>query len=301
MDRLQAMSILVWAAESGSLSAAGREMNIPLATVSRNVAELEAHLGANLVVRSRKGLQLTDAGQSFLGAAKAILENLALAERAASGEFVSPTGELVVAAPIVFGRMHAIPVVTEFLAAYPEIDLHLVQSDRIAHLVDDNIDCALRIGELPDSTLTTLALGTVRRVICASPGYLKQSGVPKSPRDLAQHQCITSEVFGARERWAFQQGGKEIAVQVGSRLAVNTADAAIEAAVLNGGVTRALSYQVAQHLRSGALKIILQDMELPPWPVHLVFKPQPRLPLKLRAFIDFAGPRLKRRLKDANA
>ena len=172
MDRLDAMSVFVAAAEAGSLSAAGRRLGVPLASVSRKVADLEAHLGARLLVRAARGLSLTDAGRAYLPAAKAILSEIREAERVAGGEYSAPTGELAVAAPIVFGRLHALPVITDFLAAYPDVDLRLALSDRIAHLLEDHIDIAIRIGELPDSALTAIRIGSVRQVVCASPVYL---------------------------------------------------------------------------------------------------------------------------------
>jgi DNA-binding transcriptional LysR family regulator len=299
MNRLEAMTILVQAAEAGSLSAAGRQLGIPLPTISRNVSELETHLNTSLLVRSRKGLQLTEAGRAYVAAAKAILESVTEAERAVAGEYTAPTGDLVVAAPIVFGRYHALPVVGEFLAAYPDVRLRLVQSDRNVHLVDDHIDIALRIGELPDSTMTATALGSVRQVVCASPQYLAQHGCPKAPAELARYNCISTEALGTPDTWHFQNGKNALAVPVQSRLVVNTLEAAIDAAVADGGLTRALSYQVADPVRNGKLTIVLADFERPAWPVHLLYNGQARLPLKLRAFIDFATSRLRQRLSNA--
>ena len=292
------MSVLVCAAEKGSLSAAARALRMPLPTVSRKVAELEAHLKAAALVMlaSRAGLQLTEAGQAFVAAARTILENMAQAERAASGEYLAPTGQLVVAAPIVFGRLHVLPVVTEFLAAYPKVDVRLLQSDRLAHLVEDHIDCAVRIGELPDSGMIAVRLGTVRRVVCASPAYLEKHRPLRKPAEIAAHHCITAEVLGMPESWSFGARNARTEVRVRSRLVVNTLEAAIDAAVAGTGLARALSYQVCDHVRQGALKIVLADFEPPPWPVHLIHKPQSLFPLKLRAFLDFAAPRLRQRL-----
>jgi len=267
-----------------------------LPTVSRKVAELEAQLKAALVVRSRAGLHLTEAGQAFVAAARTILENMAQAERAASGEYLAPTGQLVVAAPIVFGRLHVVPVVTEFLAAYPKVDVKLLQNDRLAHLVEDQIDCAVRIGELPDSSVIATRLGTVRRVVCASPAYLEKHRPLKKPGDIAVHDCVTAEVLGVPERWSFGAGRTQAEVSVRSRLIVNTLEAAIDAAVAGTGLARALSYQVCDHVRQGVLKVVLADFEPPLWPVHLIHKPQTLFPLKLRAFLDFAAPRLRQRL-----
>jgi DNA-binding transcriptional LysR family regulator len=300
MDRLEAMSILLKAVDTGSLSAAARALGSPLPTISRKVAELEAHLNATLVIRSRAGLQLTEAGQAFVASTRTILEEVKAAERAASGEYIAPTGQLIVAAPIVFGRLHVVPVVTEFLAAYPNVDVQLIQSDRPMHLVDDHIDCAVRIGELPDSGLTVQRLGEVRRVVCASPAYLETHSTPRKPDELIHADCIAAEALGLPERWSFGRGKSHRIVTVRSRLVVNTVEAAIDAAVAGTGFTRALSYQVAESLRRGYLKIVLADFESAPWPVHLMNKSQERLPLKLRAFIDFAAPRLRQRIADAS-
>lgn len=299
MDRLESMSVFVCAVEAGSLSAAARALGMPLPTVSRKVAELEQHLKATLVIRSRAGLQLTETGQAFFASARTILEDLAAAERSAAGEYAEPTGQLVIAAPIVFGRLHILPVITEFLAAFPKIDVRLLQNDRLSHLVDDGIDCALRIGDLPDSGLTALRLGEVRRVLCASPDYLQKHGVPRKPADLSRHDCLTADIFGLSERWSFGGGRTRSEVAIRSRLIVNTVEAAIDAARAGAGVTRALSYQVEAHVRLRQLRIVLAAFEPPRWPVHFLYKPQPHLPKKLRAFLDFAAPRLRQRLAKA--
>jgi DNA-binding transcriptional LysR family regulator len=299
MDRLHAMSILITAMDRGSLSAAARTLRMPLPTVSRKVAELEAQLNATLVIRSRAGLQLTEAGQSYVAAARAILEEVKTAEAAAAGEYAAPTGQLVVAAPVMFGRLHLLPVTAQFLAAYPNVDIRLVQSDRLMHLVDDHIDCAVRIGDLPDSALTAVRLGEVRRVLCASPRYLEKHGSPRNLRDLERHACITAEPFGLPERWSFGKGKQQTSVAVRSRLSVNTVEAAIDAALAGVGLTCALSYQVAGPVARGALKLLLPGLEPAPWPVHLLHKPGARLPLKLRAFLDFTAPRLRQGLSRA--
>jgi len=292
------MSILVRAAEAGSLTAASRQLGIPLPTVSRNVAELEAHLKTILLVRSRKGLRLTEAGRSYLAAAKAILENITQAERAAAGEYMAPTGDLAIAAPVVFGRQHVLPVISEFLTAFPNVNLRLVQSDRNTHLLDDHIDIALRIGKLPDSALKAMALGSVRPVICASPDYLARKGGPKSLEDLARHDCIVAEAFGMPQAWRFKTDKADIAIPVQSRLIVNTMEAAIDAAIAGVGLTLALSYQVAEQVHRNQLRVVLPKFRQPAWPVHFLYSDQDRLPLKLRAFIDFAAPRLRQRLSD---
>ncbi|XUM23027.1 LysR family transcriptional regulator [Bradyrhizobium oligotrophicum S58] len=299
MDRLDAMAVLLAAVDAGSLSKASRTLGLPLATVSRKVAELEAHLRATLLLRSAKGLELTPAGRSYVAAARAILEQVAEAERAAGGEYSEPRGDLVVTAPIMFGRIHALPVVTRFLAAYPDVAVDLVMTDRVAHFLDDQVDVALRIGQLPDSRLIATRLGSVRHVICASPDYLATHGRPTTPEDLAQHSVISFQSVSVPGAWPFGVDGAEIHAGFRARLGVNTIDAAIAAGLSAAGLVRALSYQVVDHVRSGRLQLVLEAFEPAPRPAHLVYDGQTRLPLKLRAFVDFAVPLLRQRLVEA--
>ena len=293
------MSVLLTAVESGSLSKASRKLGLPLATVSRNVAELEAHLKASLLIRSAKGLELTPAGRSYVTAAKAILEQLTEAERAAAGEYSEPRGDLVVTAPILFGRLHVLPVTTRFLDAYPDVAVGLVLTDRVTHFLDDQVDVALRIGPLADSSLIATRLGSVRPVVCASPDYLAANAAPATPDDLVRHKVVSLQGVSTASVWAFRSGDVEVTAPIRSRLSVNTIDAAIEAALSGAGLIRAMSYQIVEAVRSGRLTVVLEDFELPPRPVHLVYDRQNRLPLKLRAFVDFVVPRLRQRLDEA--
>lgn len=299
MNRLESMSVFVAVVEAGSLSAAARQLDMPLATVSRKVAELEAHLKSRLLHRTTRQLSLTDVGASYLTACRRILEEIGEAERAATGEYAQPKGELVVTAPIVFGRLHIVPVVAEFLAQYPEISVNLMLTDRVVHLMEEQCDVAVRIGELPDSSLKAVPVGTVRRVVCASPRYLKTHGEPARPQDLADHSCITFDVLASVGAWVFGSGKLEQTVPVHSRLSVNTAEAAIAAATLGVGMIRVLSYQVADALQKGDLQVLLQPYESTALPINLVHKGQAPLPLKVRAFLDFVTPRL--RAREANA
>jgi len=296
MDRLESMSILVAVVDAGSLSAAARKLDMPLATVSRKLGELESHLHTRLLLRTTRQLSLTEAGASYVAACRRILEEIGEAERTATGEYAMPKGELVVTAPVVFGRLHVVPVVAEFLAQYPEININLVLTDRVTHMMEEQIDVALRIGQLPDSNLMAVRVGTVRRVICASPAYLRARGTPKTPRELSAHDCITFEVLASKRAWVFGHGKGELSVPVHSRLSVNTAEAAIDAATLGAGVIRVLSYQVAESLCSQALQVVLDRYEADPLPVSLVHQGQAPLPLKLRAFLDFVAPRLRERI-----
>lgn len=293
MDRLDAMGVLLAVIDSGSLSAASRQLKMPLATVSRKVSELEAHLGAQLITRTNRKVLLTEAGRSYVEAAKEILARVEEAERVAAGEYSAVKGDLTISAPIVFGRLHVLPVVVDFLKAHPEIDMRLALGDRFANLVDDHIDLALRIGNLPDSNLVATRLGSVRRVVYASPGYVARHGAPGHPNELAEHDCITFENVTAAHVWRFLDDGRELAAPIRSRLIVNTAESAVDAAIAGLGLTRVLSYQVARPVSEGLLVPLLEVFEHLPLPVQLVYLPQGLVPMKLRAFVDFAVPRLR--------
>ena len=199
MDRLDAMTILVAAADTGSLSAASRHLRIPLATVSRRVSELEEHLNVRLLFRGNRKLVLTDAGRSYVASCRQIIEEIAEIERTASGEYRAPQGELIVSAPAVMGRMHVLPIVTEFLRAFPEVQMRLQLTDRYVSLVEEHVDLAVRIGELPDSSLIATRVGLIRKVVCASPAYLERRGVPKKPADLVAIRAnFLANTFGSK-------------------------------------------------------------------------------------------------------
>jgi DNA-binding transcriptional LysR family regulator len=218
------------------------------------------------------------------------------AERAAAGEYVEPKGDLVVTAPMMFGRLHVLPVVTAYLAAFRAVSVALMLTDRVTHFLDDQVDVALRIGDLPDSGLIATRLGAVRRVTCASPAYLAPRAVPAVPQDLADHDVISFGSPSSTTIWRYWSDGKAVAVPLRSRFSVNTVDAAIDAGLAGTGVIRSLSYQVVDHVRENRLQLLLESFEPAPRPVHVVYDKRNRLPLKLRAFVDFAVPRLRERL-----
>jgi len=298
MDRLKAMTVFVAVVEAGGFAAAARRLGMPTATVSRRVAELEQHLKARLLVRTTRQISLTESGRKFFDACRRLIEEFDAAERVAQGEFARPKGELSVTAPIVFGRLHVVPVVSEFLRAFPEVNVRLLLDDRNIDLIEEHIDAAVRIGELPRSSLVAMRLGSVRQVVCASPAYLSKFGVPQHPKELTGRDCITFYGLVSAERWNFRLGKKLATFSVRSRLAVTTAEAAIDAAVAGTGLTAVLSYQAAAPVRTKRLRIVLKAFEPPDMPVSLV-RPGGRLvPAKLKAFVEFAGPRLRARLAD---
>ncbi|MDP9901991.1 LysR family transcriptional regulator [Variovorax ginsengisoli] len=295
MDRLEAMSMLVSVTETGSLSAAARRLRVPLATLSRKISELEARLGARLLIRTTRKLTLTDAGVDYVAAARRILEQVEEAEHNAAGEFVEPKGELVVTAPLMFGSLHVLPVVAEFLAAFPAIDIRLTLSDRHVNLVDDHVDMAVRIGPLPDSSMVATAIGTMRMVTCASPAILSAQGMPQTPTDLLRFACVAVDTPLPSPSWRFRnpRSGAAIDVPIRPRLSVTTTEAAADAASLSVGVTRLLHYQAVDAIGRGALQVILEAYEPEPAPIHLVHGSQGQMPLKMRRFLDFAAPRLR--------
>ena len=301
MDRLEAMSILLEAVEAGSLSAAGRRLGVPLTTVSRKISDLEAHLKTRLLQRGGRKLVLTDAGRNYVAACRRIVEEVQEAERAAAGEYRAPTGELVISAPLVFGRIFVVPVVAEFLQAYPDIQVRLMLADRSLNLVEDHIDLAMRIGALPDSSLIATRLGKAHLAVFASPAYLERRGEPRLPQELAQHDCIAFDALSTGEQWEFQRGGVYAPVAIRPRLRANTAEAVIDAALAGLGIGRAMSYPLVPLLAAGSLRLVLRDHELPPVPISAVYPSQRLLPQKLRAFLDFAVPRLRARLDPQGA
>ncbi len=296
MDRLEAMSVFAAVVEAQGFSAASRRLGKPLATVSRNVSELEARLGVQLLARSTRKVVLTDSGRQYFEACRRILEEVAEAERSAAGEYSAPRGGLILTTPIVFGRLHIVPVVVEFLAAYPEVDVQMMLVDRVVDLLDEHIDLALRIGELPDSSLIAVRLGSIGRVVCASPAYLATHGEPKHPGELAAHLAVTFAGLSSSREWAFRIGASIEGFPVRSRLTVTTAEAALDAAIAGAGLTRLLSYQAAAAVQDGRLALVLREYEPAPSAVSLVYPGGRLVPLKLRAFLDFAAPRLKARL-----
>jgi DNA-binding transcriptional LysR family regulator len=298
MDRLEAMSVLLAVSEAGSISAASRKLKVPLATISRKVSELEEHLNARLLMRSNRQITLTNAGRSFVAASRRILQELGDAEREVSGDQKMLKGELILSAPLALGRFHLLPVVVDFLRDHPSIDVRVMLVDRRLNMIEDHIDIGLRVGDLGDFSLVAKKVGTVRRVVCASPAYLKRRGTPKTPDDLKDHDCITFENTLSSQTWSLNVGKKmEKPFPIHSRLVVSTAEAATDAAIAGIGLTRMLDYQIATQLRDGTLKLVLESFRSPPKPVHMIYEAGRHLPLKIRTFLDYASPRLKKSMR----
>ncbi|EOS8493608.1 LysR family transcriptional regulator [Klebsiella pneumoniae] len=309
MDRLSAMALLVKVTELGSMSAAARALNMPLTTVSRHIGELESALGVRLLARTTRKLTLTDAGVDYVAAARRILEEVENAERQATGEYQEPKGELVISAPTMFGRQHVLPVISEFIARYPLIRVRLLLSDRNADLVSDHVDLAVRIGDLADSSMVATRLGTMRIVACAHPALLAKYGEPQRPRDLAKYgepqrprdlaalPIIRIESPMPYRGWRFRAAEREDQlINLPPVLSVTTPESAADAARLGVGVARLLHYQALDGLRHGELRLLLENVEPDPAPVHLLYTARDLAPLKLRKFIDFAAPALRQAL-----
>ncbi len=298
MDRLKAMSVFQRVAELGSFSAAGRELGMPLATVSRQVTELEKHLGSPLLTRTTRAVSLTESGEAYLKATRRILDEVDAAERQAAGEFHAPRGELILTAPVCFGQLHVLPVVEEFLAAYPEINIRLILSDRNLHMMDEHIDMAVRVGALPDSSMMATRLGEVRPVVIASPKLIAAHGTPRTPEALKSLPIVHFGFASIQASWEFRtREGKLEDLLLAPRLTVTTAAAAVKAAIKGVGASRVLSYQSADAVAAGTLRLILEEFEPEPRPVHLLHAGRKTLPRKTRVFLDFARDQLRDRMQ----
>lgn len=298
LDRLEAMAMLLTAVDKGSLSAAARELQIPVSTVTRRVTDLEELLDTRLLTRTTRKLTLTDAGVAYVSAARHILDQVREQERQATGEFTTPRGELVIATPVQFGRLHVIPIINEFLTEFPEITIKLLQSDRNVDLVDAHADLAVRIGELADSSMVATRVGALRPILCASPALIKKHGLPSEPDDLINFPCV---VFSSPylSPWRFRLPGSDkiITIPVEPRLLVSAPDAATDSAIAGIGITLVLEHDSDIAVRSGQVQILLSEYEAPPVPVHMIHVSRSLMPVKLRRFIDFAAPKLRASLE----
>ncbi len=289
MDRLEELRLLLAVIDGGSLVAGGKRLGHSPPAVTRALAALEDRLGARLLERSTRRSRPTEAGLRLAAAARQVLADYEAAMVEAAGEAAAPRGRLRIAAPLVFGRRHVAPLVAEFLAAQPLVSVELVLSDRNAELLEEGIDVALRIGRLADAALVARRLGEVRAMLAASPAYLAARGTPAAPGDLTGHDLVHFAGPDAAPQWHF---AGPAAVPVAPRFSVNSAEAAIDAALAGRGIVRALSYQLAEALAAGRLVRLLQGFEPPAVPVSLMHPSARLLPARVRAFLDFAAPRL---------
>lgn len=296
MDRLHELEVFVAVADAGSFTKAGTRLRLSPPAVTRAISALEDRLGTRVFNRTTRSLTITDVGQRFLENARQVLTDLDNAEREAVGEAAAPQGQLSVTASVTFGRLALAPVVCAFLGEYSRVSVSMLLLDRVANLVEEGIDAAVRIGPLPDSNLIAKRVGEVRRVLVASPNYLARRGTPMTPSDLRRHSMIAFTGLMPSREWRFLEGRNAKNVPFAPRLEINDAVAAISAAEMGEGITIALSYMVAEKIRDGRLATVLDDVAPPPVPVHLVYPQNRLIAPKLRAFVDFAAPRLRETL-----
>ncbi len=298
MDRLAAMRVFTAVVDAQGFSAASRVLRMPLSTVSRKIADLESHVGAQLLTRSTRKVIVTDSGWRYYQDARRILDAVEDAERQVSGEYRQPMGHLTITAPTLFGRRILLPIATSFMRMHRDITIRFHLTNAVVDLLAEHINLGIRIGPLADSSMIATQAGTIREIVCASPDYIARHGRPPSPPDLARHQCITYAWSDAPKEWAFKSAtGQLQRVPVQARLALNSVEGIVLAAVQDAGVAMVYAYQAAHHIADGRLEIVLSDYEIDPRPVSFIY-PQDRLvPQKVRAFIDFAMPRLRERLE----
>jgi DNA-binding transcriptional LysR family regulator len=296
MDKLDSIRIFVAVARAGGFSAASRALGLPVATVSRKVADLEGALGVRLFERSTRQVVLTDGARDYFESCQRLLDDLREADDTVTGEYRLPKGELTVTAPSGFGRQHLQPVLIDFMREFPEVTLRVLLVDRLVDLLDEHVDVAVRINNLPDSSLVARRVGEIRMVVCGSPAYLETKGVPVHPVDLGGHACISWASLGPQKAWLFSEAGVETLFPIPIRLTATLPDLVVAAAAAHLGLAQVTSYQAEAAVRAGQLVPVLREFEAAPTAVHLVHPGSRRVPLKLRAFLDFAAPRLQERL-----
>lgn len=287
------MAVYVAVAEEESFAGGARRLGMSPPAVTRAVASLEDRLGVKLLTRTTRFVRATDAGQRYLEHARRIIAEADEADEAVAGVNAAPRGQLSVTAPVLFGRMFVTPSIVEYLRHFPDMSISAVFLDRIVNLLEEGMDVGVRIGELPDSSMRAIGVGHVRRVVCASPEYLKANGVPRVPGDLARHTVVASISVSSSVDWKFVNGRKTTGVKLAPRLTVTNNEAAIVAAVQGFGVTRLLSYQVAAFLASGQLKAVLTDYEPPRLPIHVLHSEGRQASAKVRTFVDLLVDRLR--------
>lgn len=293
MDRLHLMNVFVAVVDTNGFAGAARKLGISPPAVTRAINELERNLGVRLLARTTRVVLVTEAGARYAEDCRRILADLMEADQSASGTLGSPSGRLSVTAPVLFGAKFVIPIVTEYLERYPEVSAACSLLDRVVNMMDEGVDVAVRIGELPDSSLQAIRVGRVRRVICAAPSYLAEHGIPQIPDDLAAHTIISASAVTPTPEWRMMENGKPRIVKLQARMITTTNDSAVAAASSGFGLTRLLSYQVADQLRDGRLKIVLSECEPSAMPVHLVHREGRHASQKARAFLDMAIERLR--------
>ncbi len=291
MDRLQCMRVLVKVAETASFAQAARQLHMSAPAVTRAVAYLEETTGARLFVRSTRSVKLTPSGSRYADDCRRILSDIDEAEASAGGSHSTASGILSITAPVLFGQIHVVPILTAFLTTHPAVTVRVLFFDRMVNLVEEGIDVAIRIGHLQDSDQQANKVGSVRRVVCGAPTYFARHGEPVTPADLTRHVTIVNTGSSAPLDWHFAPN--HTPVKLHPRMYCNTVDASISAALTGWGLTRTLSYQVAEHLAAGRLRTVLDQYEEEPLPIHVVHVEGRHVSAKTRAFVDFAVQKIK--------
>ncbi len=293
MDRFRSIQVFAKVAECGGFAAAARDLAMSPPAVTRAVAMLEDRLGTRLFIRTTRSVRMTESGERFFQDSRRILQEFEEAEESAVGSHAAPRGELRITGPVLFGRMFVTPVLGDFLDRYPMVRARTLFIDRVVNLMDDGLDVAIRIGDLPDSSLIAVRVGMVRRVMCASPEYIEKHGLPLRPEDLCDHRLVQSQALGTSSGWPFRENGAPVSVRLEPRLRMNTNDAVIELVLRGWGLSRLLSYQIAPYLADGRLQTVLSAFETPPMPIHVLHQEGGMVSAKVRAFVDFMVERLR--------
>ena len=294
MDKLRAMTGFVRIVEKGSLTAAAADLGTSLPSMVRTLAALEREVGVTLLNRTTRRLHLTDEGRQYLEHCRAILGQVREADATLTSRRVKPQGRLAVTASVMFGRRHVAPIVGDFVRAHPDVTGELLFVNRVVSLVEEGVDVAVRIGHLADSSLVAIPVGVVRRVVCASPAYLRKHGTPRRPGDVRQHRCIRFTGLAARSEWEFRVDSRSVTVPIASALSCNQADAAIDACAGGLGLGSFFGYMVAPLRRSGKLRYLLEEFETEPMPVHVAYSHSRLLSATVRAFVDFCVEKLRK-------
>lgn len=287
MDKLLAMTTFVRIVDGGSLTAAANVLGKSLPSVVRMLASLEKSLDVRLLNRTTRRITLTDEGRRYLERCRRIIADIEEAELELGAQQSEPRGHLKVTAPVMFGTMHVAPAVTEFLRRYDRVNIDLVFLDRVVNLVEEGIDVAIRIGHLTDSSMIAKPVGQIRRVVCASPEYLQNNGLPVRPEEITQHACVRFSGLTAGSTWHFYDQGKVLSVQIEGAFGCNQAPAAIDACVASLGIGMFYSYQVESLVKRDRLKIVLADFEPVPIPINVVYSHTRLVSARVRVFVDW--------------
>ncbi|WP_042877880.1 LysR family transcriptional regulator [Cupriavidus necator] len=294
MDKLRAMQTFVRIVDEGSLTAAAATLHTSLPAVVRTLAALESDLQVRLLNRTTRRLSLTGEGRSYLDSCRRILATIDEVEAGLSASHVEPSGQLTLTAPVLFGQMYVAPAVTRFVQRYPRVRCRMEFTDRVVNLLEEDLDVGVRIGPLADSTLVAQSVGRIRRVVVATPAYLRKHGVPRRPEELADANCVRF-IGNAAHWWTFQEDGRPFHVQVSGNLEFNQTAPAVAACAEGAGFGNFLSYQVAELVQARKLRIVLEAFEQPAWPLSLIYPHARLLPARTRAFIEWMrddlGPR----------